>query len=262
MRILITGAGRAIGLATAVELAERGHSVVATARDPSTITTHPNIEAAPLDVTDDDSVRACIDASGPLDVVINNAALSAHGPMEDFPLDRIRAAFETNVIGALRVTQAVVPGFRAAGSGLVVNVSSVQGQVGTPLEGAYCSTKFALEALSETLHYELGHFGIGVLVVQPGYIAPGMKHAERHEGGPHYAELWDQWTGTDDKVTGGAGRTTSERAAQVIADAIEDPDRPLRIRIGDDANLILDTRKALGDADFESAMRASLDLTW
>ena len=101
-----------------------------------------------------------------------------------------------------------------------------------------------------------------MVIIQPGYIAPGMKHAERHEGPPDYAGLWDQWTGTDDKVTGGAGRTTSERAAEVIADTIEDPSPPLRVRIGDDAQLVLDTRKALGDADFESTMRATLGLDW
>ena len=89
---------------------------------------------------------------------------------------------------------------------MFVNVSSVQGRVATPLEGAYAASKYALEALSETLHYELAHFGIRVVIIEPGYIAPGMKASPRHDGPAVYAELWDQWTGTDAKITGPTGR--------------------------------------------------------
>jgi len=188
--------------------------------------------------------------------------VSGAGPLEDYPLDRLRAMFETNTLGMLRLTQRVVPAWRARGSGVLVNVSSVQGQVSSPIEGPYSATKFALEALSESLHYELSHFGIRIVIVQPGYIAPGMKAAEKHRGPAVYDELWRQWDGTDAKVTGPAGRPGPELVAAAIADALDDPSTPMRVRVGGDAEMILATRSQLDDPSFEAAMRQALDLTW
>jgi NAD(P)-dependent dehydrogenase (short-subunit alcohol dehydrogenase family) len=262
MRILITGAGRAIGRATAAELTARGHHVVATARDPRVLDDLDVAQRVALDVRDDASVDAALGQAGELDVVVNNAALPGKGPLDGYPLERMRDMFETNTLGALRVVQGVLPAWRERGSGVIVNVSSVQGRVSTPLEGPYAATKYALEALSETLHYEVGHFGIRTVIVQPGYIAPGMKAHEVHRGHDDYAELWEQWDGIDRKVTGGAGRTPPEVAAAVIADAIEDPATPLRVEIGDDAKLTLATRRTLDDATFERTMRDTLGLTW
>jgi NAD(P)-dependent dehydrogenase (short-subunit alcohol dehydrogenase family) len=167
MRILVTGAGRAIGAATCSELAAAGHEVIATARDPSLL--------GGLDVTDGDSIRRALEHSGELDAIVNNAAVSGKGPLEDYPVHRLRAMFETNAIGPLVLLQQVLPEWRARGHGVVVNVSSVQGRVATPLEGPYSASKSALESLSETLHYELGHFGIRVVIIEPGYIARGGR---------------------------------------------------------------------------------------
>ena len=260
-RVLITGAARAIGWATAAELANRGHDVIATARNVDAIPAHAGVRPLALDVTSDESVAACLAQAGELDVVINNAAISGGGPLESFPIDAFRDVLETNTVGALRMVQAVLPAWRERGSGRLVNVSSVQGAVGSPLEGPYCASKWALEAMSESLHYELGHFGIRVVIVQPGYIAPGMKANDEHPGSPAYDGLREQWTGNDETLTGGA-RTTSEEAARRIADAVEDPEPPLRVRIGEDAELVLGTRAKLSDAEFEAAMRATLGLTW
>jgi NAD(P)-dependent dehydrogenase (short-subunit alcohol dehydrogenase family) len=262
MRVLITGAGRAIGKATAVELRDRGHDVVGTARDPSLLADVDGITALALDVRDDGSVRRALAEAGSLDVIVNNAALSVSGPLEEYPLDTFEATLDTNVTGVLRVAQAVLPEWRERGSGVFVNISSVQGRVSTPLEGAYAASKYALEALSETMHYELGHFGIRVVIVQPGYIAPGMKHATEHLGPDVYDELRRQWSGTDQKVTGGSGRTPTDEAARRIADAVEDPDTPLRVPIGADAEMTLAVRRQLDDAEFEATMREQLGLTW
>ena len=262
MRILVTGAARAIGRATVVECEKRGHEVVATARDPRLLEDLDCAKSVALDVKDLDSVRAAIDAAGELDGVVNNAALSGAGPMEDFPLDRFHEVMDTNTYGPLRVAQQLIPSWRARGSGVFVNVSSVQGRVSTPLEGAYAASKYALEALSETLHYELGHFGIRIVIVEPGYIAPGMKDAPRHDGPAAYAELWDQWTGTDAKITGPGGRPGPELVGVAIADALENPETPLRVPVGSDAEMVLGARRHFADADFESAMRKTLDLTW
>jgi NAD(P)-dependent dehydrogenase (short-subunit alcohol dehydrogenase family) len=262
MRILVTGAARAIGRATAVECARRGHDVVATARDKSLLADLDVAQRLTLDVRDPDSIRAAFDAAGDLDGIVNNAALNGSGPMEDYPLDKFHAVMDTNTFGPLRLVQAVAPAWRERGSGVIVNVSSVQGRVATPLEGAYAASKYALEALSETLHYELAHFGIRIVIIEPGYIAPGMKASPRHDGPAEYGPLWDEWLGTDAKLTGADGRPGSELVGVAIADALEDPDTPLRVPVGEDAKMILGARKHFDDADFEDAMRKTLDFTW
>ena len=207
MRILITGAARAIGAATAAELTRAGHDVVATARDPAALQDLDVALRLALDVTDAGSVAAALEAAGELDAVVNNAAQNGKGPLESFPLDEMEAMFRTNAFGALRVVQPLLAAWRARGSGVIVNVSSIQGRVATPLDGAYAASKYALESLSETLHYELGHFGIRVVIVEPGYTAPGMKAADRRHGDRAYAQLWEEWGHTDRVVTGPAGRT-------------------------------------------------------
>lgn len=262
MRILVTGAARAIGAATVAELADRGHEVVATARDISAMPARSNVDSVPLDVTDDESITSCLDRCGPLGAIVNNAALAGTGPLDGFPLDRLRAMWETNLVGALNLIQRVLPDWRRRGHGAIVNVSSVQGQVSSPLEGPYSATKYALEAISEALHYELRHFGIRTVIVQPGYIGPGMKAAPRHDGPSDYADLWRQWEGNDATLTGPGGRPGPELVARAIADAVEDELTPLRVSVGADADLILRTRKALDDAAFEAAMRSALGLTW
>ncbi len=260
MRVLITGAARAIGAATASELIASGHEVVATARDVSLLEQVPATVRLALDVTDDASVTAAIAAAGPLDAIVNNAAVSGRGPLDSYPIDRLRLMFEANTFGALRMVQAVAPAWRRRGSGVVVNVSSVQGRVATPLEGPYAASKYALEALSETLHYELGHFGIRVVIIEPGYIAPGMKAADAHLGDAAYDDLREQWEGTDTKVVG--ERPGPELVGRAIVAAITDPTTPLRVPVGQDAELILGVRRQLGDAEFEATMRQTIGLTW
>ena len=144
MRILITGAARAIGRATAIECAKRGHEVVATARDKSLLDDMDVAQRLALDVTDPESIRAALDAAGDLDAVVNNAALSGAGPMEDFPFDRLQTIIDTNTYGPLRIAQSLIPAWRERGSGVFVNVSSVQGRVATPLEGAYGMSRYFL----------------------------------------------------------------------------------------------------------------------
>ncbi len=262
MRVLVTGAARAIGRATVEVLAARGHEVVATARDLALLDGLPAAMVLPLDVSDTESVRTALSAAGELDGVVNNAGLTGYGPLETYPLDAFARVLEVNTVGPLRMAQAVAPSWRERGSGVLVNISSVQGKVGTPLEGAYAASKHALEALSETLYFELGHFGIRVVIVEPGYIAPGMKHADDHEGPAIYADLHAQWGGTVATLTGPEGRPGPEVVGAAVADALEDPSTPLRVQVGRDAALVLQLRRTLGDTEFEATMREALGLTW
>lgn len=263
MRVLVTGAGRAIGRATVEVLAERGHEVVATARDVAVLEGLSAALVLPLDVSDTHSVRAAVAAAGELDAVVNNAALTGTGPLETYPLERFTQVLDVNTVGPLRVAQAVVPRWRERGSGVLVNISSVQGKIGTPLEGPYAASKHALEAMSESMYMELGHFGIRVVIIEPGYIAPGMKHdGADHPGPAAYAELRAQWSGTVSAVVGPEGRPGPELVALAVADAIEDPDTPLRVEVGKDAAMVLEFRRNLRDPEFEATMREALGLTW
>src|SRR6476469_1151583 len=261
LRVLITGAARGIGMATAQVLAKRGHWVVAT--DLSPVSGLEGVQAHVLDVTSDDSVARCLEEVGPLDAIVNNAAITTGGgPVEGYPLDRFRQMFETNTLGALRVIQAVLPAWRKRGSGVIVNVSSVSGRVSSPLGAAYSASKFALEALTKSLHLEVRHFGIRSVLIEPGNIATGMQPIEPHKGPADYAGLWKQWAGANTKMTGPSGRPGPEGVALAIASAIEDTATPLRVPVGQDAEMILGLRRNLDDEAFEDAMRKAVGLTW
>lgn len=260
LRVLITGAAGGIGTATAQAIAGRGHCVVAT--DISALRELEGVQAHVLDVTSDDSVARCLEKVGPLDAIVNNAGISGLGPVEGYPLDRLRQVFETNTFGALRVIQAVLPAWRQRGSGVIVNVSSVSGRVASPFEAAYSASKFALEALTESLHLEVRHFGIRSVLIEPGNIAPGMKASEPHKGPADYAGLWEQWAGAHARMAGPSGRSGPEIVASAIVRAIEDPATPLRVPVGQDAEMILGMRRSLDDQAFEDAMRKAVGLSW
>src|ERR1700733_15661505 len=156
-RILITGASRGIGRGTAVALAARGHEVIATARDVSSLDDVPAALRLGLDVTDQASVDAAIARAGRVDVLVSNAGATVRAPVETVPVAEVQRIIEVNTLGALRVAQAVLPGMRAQGSGQIVFISSIQGRLALPLIGAYAASKWALEALAETLAIESGH---------------------------------------------------------------------------------------------------------
>jgi len=262
VRVLVTGAARAIGRATVDVLAARGHAVVATARDVSLLEGAPAALVLPLDVSDATSVAAAVAEAGELDAVVNNAALTGFGPIETYPVESFVRVLDVNTIGPLRLAQAVVPAWRDRGSGVLVNISSVQGRIGTPLEGAYAASKHALEAMSESMYFELGHFGIRVVIIEPGYIAPGMKHEDDHLGAAVYADLHAQWGGSVSTLVGPGGRPGPELVADAVADALEDPETPLRVEVGADAAMVLELRRTLSDTEFEATMREALGLTW
>src|SRR5262245_19476821 len=259
LRVLITGAARGMGMATAQALANRGHSVIAT--DVSALSELEGTQTHVLDVTNDDSVARCLKEVGPLDAIVNNAGIFGLGPVEGYPLDRFRQMFETNTLGALRLIQAVLPAWRKRGSGVIVNVSSINGRVSSPLRAAYSAFKFALEALTESLHLVVRHFGIRSVLIEPGNIDTGIKASQPHQGPADYAGLWEQSAGVDTKMTG-PSLPGPEVVGLAIARAIEDPKAPLRVPVGQDAEMILGLRRSLDDQAFEDAMRKAVGLTW
>uniref|UniRef100_Q02B17 Short-chain dehydrogenase/reductase SDR n=1 Tax=Solibacter usitatus (strain Ellin6076) TaxID=234267 RepID=Q02B17_SOLUE len=181
---LVTGTSTGIGQATAVTLARGGHTVYATMRNPARgageiqeIAEKENLPVTviPLDVDDDASVKAgvaqVLAQSGRVDVLVNNAGIGMHGSVEELPVADFKRAMETNFFGALRCIQAVLPGMRERRHGVIVNVSSVAGRFSSAPQAPYAASKWALEAMSESLAQEVKPFGIRVAIVEPGIIA-------------------------------------------------------------------------------------------
>ncbi len=262
-RTLITGCSSGFGRATAVELKKRGHEVVATARRPETLEDLDVDARLQLDVTDDSSVAAAVTAAGRVDALVNNAGIGIGGPVERVPLAEVRRLFETNVFGPMRMMQAVLPQMRERGRGTIVNLSSVSGRVAAPLSGFYAASKFAVEAMSEALHFEAEHFGIRTVLIEPGYFRTNIAvaHVDHGVDTPPYDELQEMV----DRMTAKLGRDAApgpEVVAGAIADAIEADAPPLRIPVGSDADMVLAARASMNDAEFEAAMRATLDVDW
>src|SRR3954465_8486455 len=174
--VLITGCSTGIGRATAELLAEKGWNVYATARRLESIAdlAEKGCRTLALDVTDEASMAAAVgaveEAEGAVGVLVNNAGYSQSGAVEDVPLDVVRRQFETNVFGLVRMCQLALPGMRRQGWGKIVNVSSMGGRLVFPGGGFYHGTKYAVEAISDALRFEVAGFGVDVVIIEPGLI--------------------------------------------------------------------------------------------
>lgn len=174
--VLITGCSTGIGRAAAARLARAGHPVYATARQPGALAELAALgcRTLALDVCDEASMRAAVAEverrEGAVGVLVNNAGYGSEGPLEEIPPDEVRRQFETNVFGPIRLTQLVLPGMRRQRWGRIVNVSSMGGRLTLPGGGVYHATKYALEALSDALRFEVRGFGVDVVVIEPGAI--------------------------------------------------------------------------------------------
>jgi NAD(P)-dependent dehydrogenase (short-subunit alcohol dehydrogenase family) len=173
--VLITGCSTGIGRATAERLAADGWNVHATARRPESIEDlrGRGCKTHALDVTDERSMESAVEEvgnDGAIGALVNNAGYSQSGAIETIPMESVRRQFETNVFGLMRMCQLVMPSMRAAGSGRIVNLSSMGGKLTFPGGGVYHATKHAVEALSDALRFEVAGFGIDVAVIEPGLI--------------------------------------------------------------------------------------------
>ena len=176
--ILITGSSSGYGLETARHFHAEGWNIIATMRRPrpELFPTSERIRVLALDVTNADSIAAAIEAAGPIDVLVNNAGIGVVGAFEATPMAHIRKVFETNTFGVMAMTQAAIPGMRARGTGTIVNVTSSVTLAPMPLAAAYTASKQAIEGFTGSLAHELGAFGIGAKLVEPGY-APTTQFA-------------------------------------------------------------------------------------
>ncbi len=265
--ILITGASSGIGRTTALHFQAQGWNVIATMRNPdkeTELNQLDNVMVVQMDVTDAASiasaVAAGIDKFSQIDVLLNNAGYGAYGPLEAFPMESIERQFDTNVIGLLAVTKALLPHFRANASGTIINVSSIGGQMTFPLGTLYHGTKFAVEGLSEALHYELEAFGVKVKIIEPGMIATDF-------GGRSFDftndESMTEYQPLIQKLFGAWGSMTGS-PPQIVADAIwqaaTDGTTTLRYRAGADAEELLNNRKAADDETFIGGMKQQMGL--
>ena len=247
--VLITGANRGIGRAIATEFARRGQRVVATARDPRTLTDLDVSQRLALDVTDDASVATAVAAAGDIDIVIANAGVIFYAAVEATPLPELQRLLTLNTVGAVRVAQAALPQMRTRGAGKLMFMSSVLGRVVRPPSAAYAATKWALEALVEALAIEVAPFGVQAALLEPGAVSSGALDDVTTYTLPDdpYAAI----------LKGGgprAGIITPQQVAAEVADAAQKPRLPLRIPIGDAARALLAARHAAADdAPFAAA---------
>jgi NAD(P)-dependent dehydrogenase (short-subunit alcohol dehydrogenase family) len=268
--VLITGCSSGIGRATAKRLAQRGHVVYASARRPESIA---DLEAdgcrlLALDVTDEASMAAAVEAveteQGAVGALDNNAGYSQSGAIETVPLDEVRRQFETNVFGLARMCQLVLPAMRAQRSGRIVNISSIGGTLVFPGGGFYHATKYAVEALSDALRFELKGFGIQVVIVEPGIIRSGFADAvssalpQTESGGPYASFNAAVEQSTQNAYEKGTmiGRLGGEpeAVAKVIERAITAKSPKTRYRVTPSARLLIPSRGLMTDRTWDRLM--------
>ncbi len=239
----ITGTSRGLGREWLIGALERGDRVAAVARDTSALadlvgTCGPAILPIALDVADRDAafaaVRAAHDHFGRLDVVVNNAAYSQYGFVEELSETELRAQLDTNFFGAVWVTQAALPYLRAQRSGHIIQVSSIGGLIAFPYLGAYHASKWALEGLTQSLAGEVAGFGVRVTLVEPGGFATGIV-----SGAPQ-ADMLDAYSAEygrfqADRTTRMARLGDPRAAREVMATIVDADDPPLRVLLGDQA---------------------------
>jgi NAD(P)-dependent dehydrogenase (short-subunit alcohol dehydrogenase family) len=270
--VLVTGCSSGIGRATAQHLAGKGWTVYATARRAESIA---DLEAAgcrtlPLDVTDELSMKAAVDvveeAHGAVGVLVNNAGYSQSGAVESVPMEDVRRQFETNVFGLVRLTQLVLPGMRRQHWGKVVNISSMGANFVFPGGGFYHATKYAVDAISDALRFEVKGFGVDVVIIQPGLIKTefgnaavgAMGDVERDDGpyGAFNAAVGEATKGVYESGPLGKLGGGPESVAKAIERAITARRPKPRYRVTPSAHLLIRQRSLMTDRMWDAMLRS------
>jgi len=267
--VLITGASSGIGKETAKRFQDKGWNVVATMRSPEKeeeLAALDNVLVTRLDVTDPDSIAGAvndgIERFGSIDVLVNNAGYGAFGPLESISMDSVRRQFDTNVVGLLETTKAVLPHFRSQQSGAIVNISSMGGKMTFPLGTLYHGSKFAVEGLSESLHYEMEPIGVKVKIVEPGMIATdfggrSMDFSNDESITEYQGVVQTAMQGFESLA---ANASPPSVVAGVIYTAATDDTDQLRYTAGEDAKVFMANRAAADDATFIGGLKQQLGI--
>ena len=282
---VVTGSSSGIGLETSLTLARNGFHTYATMRNlekSKRITKIANTEKLPLqvvqlDVNDDISVKNATDKivgaaaaeNKRIDALVNNAGYGLVGAFEDLSLEEIKAQFETNLFGVIRVTQQVLPIMRkqkSGGGGTIVNVSSVGGRMGVPILSAYQSTKFALEGLSESMSYELEPFGIRVVIIEPGFIRTNIVNSSTSAQkaldpkSPYFPLMQKVKNHFKSMIENASSSSPPQDVAKVILQAITSKNPQLRYTVGNDAATIIQARMNMPDKEFRKMVIQNFSL--
>ncbi|HEX5821971.1 MAG TPA: oxidoreductase [Solirubrobacterales bacterium] len=267
--VLITGCSTGIGRATAERLADDGWNVHATARRLDAIEdlSKRGCKTGELDVTNEQSMEKAVrevEKDGPIGALINNAGYSQSGAIETIPMDSVRRQFETNVFGLMRMCQLVLPAMRGAGSGRIVNLSSMGGKLTFPGGGVYHATKHAVEAISDALRFEVKEFGVDVVVIEPGLIttefgetaSSSIDAVEDH--GPYAKFNADVGKVTAEAYTGPMARFGAgpEAVAGKIAKALTARRPATRYKVTPSARVMMGTRRLVTDRMWDRFVRS------
>jgi NAD(P)-dependent dehydrogenase (short-subunit alcohol dehydrogenase family) len=274
---IVTGSSSGMGFETSLILARNGFYTYATMRkldgegskQLTDITKSENLplQIIRLDVNDDKSVKDAISTivkeKNRIDVAVNNAGYDLMGALEETSLDELKGQFETNLFGAVRVLQAVIPIMRKQGGGIIVNITSLGGRISFPFNSAYHATKFALEGLSESIQYELEPLGIKIIVIEPGGVGSNflknLKMVSKADpsNSPYgsiqnsvseYFKLWAQ------------NLTHPSEVAKTILHAVTSDNPEFRYVVGKDAMMTLESRKSMSDREFYNLIKKQINL--
>ena len=280
---VVTGSSSGIGFETSLLLARKGFYTYATMRNLNKsqkindVVEKENLplKVLQLDVTDDksvkDAIRQITDESSRIDVLVNNAGYGVMGAVEDLSIDEFKSQFETNFFGVIRVTKEVIPIMRNQGNGNIINVSSIGGKIGLPLNSAYISSKFAIEGFSESMRYELEQFGIDVILIEPGVVKTNffenadvvVNNNDNNTSTTNnitspYSQLTQKLFEGFEPMLNSSSSSVSSDVAEVIYQAIESNNRDVRYPVGKDAVSIIKTRQNLSDKELENWIKESI----
>ena len=279
---VVTGSSTGIGFETSLALAKNGYLTYATVRKTEgggsnqimDIAKNENLplQVIQLDVDNDksvlDAINKIVTENDRIDVVVNNAGYALVGALEETSMEEIKAQFETNFFGAVRVMQAVIPIMRKQRSGKIVNITSMGGRIAIPLDSIYHATKFALEGLSESIRYELEPFGIKIILIEPGAVGTSfwknwrmaMKASSSSDNNYNspYKQIENNMFESFKKMEQNAIHPSE--VAKVILQAVISDNPDFRYVVGKDAAAILETRRSMSDREFQNFMKKQFNL--
>ena len=277
---VVTGSSTGIGFETSLALARNGFFTYATMRNLEKrgpehlgdIAKSENLplEVIQLDVDNDKSVSEAIGRvlgeKGRIDIVINNAGYALGGPFEETSMEEMKAQFETNFFGAVRIMQAAIPRMREQRRGKIVNITSMGGRIAVPLDSMYHGTKFALEGVSESLQYELEPFGIKIILIEPGAVGSNFwknlkiasKTASPHNIDSPYKQLVNDVSESYKQMQ--QNTIHPSEVANVILQALLSDNPDFRYVVGKDAAAILEARRNMPDREFLHFMKGQFNL--